>query len=78
MAQIKRQRAEMKLQLVGHADDAKSRRVDAERGRASLPPPSPLLPFSVYWLWQWRDSFIESLHFAHAVSTVCCLYFLGN
>lgn len=33
----------MKLQLVGHADDAKSRRVDAERGRAPpalRPPPS--------------------------------------
>lgn len=74
MAQIKCQRAEMKLQLVGHADDAKSRRVDAERGRA----PPALRPLSVFWLWQWRDSFIESLHFAHAVSTVCCLPFLGQ
>lgn len=75
MAQIKCQRAEMKLQLVGHADDAKSRRVDAERGRNL--PLSPLPPLSVFWLWQWRDSFIESLHFAHAVSTVCCLFW-GN
>lgn len=46
MAQIKCQQAEMKLQLVGHADDAKSQRVDAERGRGkpfqpgTVPPPT--------------------------------------
>lgn len=61
MAQIKCQQAEMKLQLVGHADDAKSRRVDAERGGGN-----PFYPGSPCW----RDSFIESLHFTHAVSTV--------
>lgn len=72
MAQIKCQQAEMKLQLVGHADDAKSRRVDAERGRGNpfqQPPPTALaglLARLVYW------------KFAFYPRCFHCVAFFGN